>query len=397
MTYYFKGTVGIFHELFGVAMILIAILTFYSPTLAQTDGQDFVIGKFRTLDSKILGEQRRVWVHLPDGYERSKNQYPVLYKCDAIDYRMFASRVGDLFLPVLRGQTPQVILVSIENTDRNRDMYPVKGNKPDITPGADKFLGFIKEELIPFIEKEYRANGYRILMGESNSAMFAIYALLENPQLFNGYIASSPELDYFFEYFKDLARFSFISKDFSRRNLFMIHGENDNPRVLRSTPKFVDILKQHESLNLRWKLEVLVNEGHVPPSSMVKGLIYVFDGYKMPAEIAEKGYKAVDEYYKNFGEKHGFNFMIPAHALNQLASHLVSKKKPDEALKIYEDVLAKYHAADLIRRSLVSMASIYKEKGNLESAEKCYRKVMEIYPSAAGVFERRIKELKKEK
>lgn len=46
---------------------------------SQSDGDDVVIGKYHVINSKTLGEERRILVHLPLGYEDTKLSYPVVY------------------------------------------------------------------------------------------------------------------------------------------------------------------------------------------------------------------------------------------------------------------------------------------------------------------------------
>jgi predicted alpha/beta superfamily hydrolase len=373
-----------------------SFISICDTAVAQSDREAITIGEYRLIDSKILGEKRRVWVHLPESYHRSEQTYPVLYKCDALDISMFAARVGDLYLPFRRGYMPQIMIVSIENTDRNRDMFPAKGTREDITPGADKFLKFISEELVPFIENNYRTDGFKILMGESNSAMFAVYAFLENPAAFNGYVAASPELDWCPEFFVDLAHESFKSRDFSRRPLFMIHGARDNDRVLESVPRFVETLEKEAPKTLEWKLAVLEDGGHVPPSSMVDGLTYIFDGYRLPEGLAEQGLEAIRQYYAGYLKKKGYDFRIPARALNDLAMNLMRQDKPDEALEIYQTVMSDYKEKDMLVTAMLRAGGIYASKGMIEEAIDCYERLMTIWPPGAGICERRIAALKEQ-
>jgi predicted alpha/beta superfamily hydrolase len=50
---------------------------------ARSDGEPIRIGERLTLPSKILGEQRAVYVSLPESYARVGQRYPVLYITDA--------------------------------------------------------------------------------------------------------------------------------------------------------------------------------------------------------------------------------------------------------------------------------------------------------------------------
>ena len=61
--------------------------------------------------------------------------------------------------------------------------------------GAEKFLGFIRDELIPFVDSNYHTDpGDRTLVGDSLSGLFSLYALSQCPETFNRYIAGSPAL-----------------------------------------------------------------------------------------------------------------------------------------------------------------------------------------------------------
>jgi predicted alpha/beta superfamily hydrolase len=382
------GLLGVF--------VAIAVATISNAALAQSDGEPITIGEYRVVQSKVLGEKRRVWVHLPESYHRSEQKYPVLYKCDALDISLFAARVGDLYLPFLRGYIPQIMIVSIENTDRWRDMFPAKGSRDDITPGADKFLQFISEELVPFIENSYRTDGFKMLMGESNSAMFAVYAFLEKPGLFNGTIASSPELGWCPEFFANLAHESLKNQDISRGALFLIHGAKDNERVLESVPRFVEILERDAPKALEWKLTVVEDGGHVPPSSMVDGLTYIFDGYKLPEGLAEEGLDAIKKYYAEYSRRKEHDFRIPGRALNDLAMSLVRQDKPDEALGIYRTVMSDYREKDLLVAAMLGAGRIYASKGMMEEAIDCYERLMKIWPPGAGICRRRIAALREQ-
>jgi predicted alpha/beta superfamily hydrolase len=59
---------------------------------------------------------------------------------------------------------------------------------------AEAFLSFVAGELVPYIEKNYRTRPYRLLVGHSFGGLFAVYAMIARPRLFNAYIAADPSL-----------------------------------------------------------------------------------------------------------------------------------------------------------------------------------------------------------
>ncbi|MFZ1558618.1 MAG: alpha/beta hydrolase-fold protein, partial [Saprospiraceae bacterium] len=109
---------------------LILFLTFYLPatfTFSQgkVDKENIVIGKIDSIQSNILGENRKIWVHVPDGGANSKESFPVVYVLDGDGH--FSSVVGMIQqLSTINGNTmcPKMIVVGIPNTDRTRDLTP---------------------------------------------------------------------------------------------------------------------------------------------------------------------------------------------------------------------------------------------------------------------------------
>jgi len=61
--------------------------------------------------------------------------------------------------------------------------------------GADNFLKFIQYELFPVVNNNYRINQDSVsIFGHSFGGLFAAYILFKQPELFKGYIISSPPI-----------------------------------------------------------------------------------------------------------------------------------------------------------------------------------------------------------
>ena len=101
---------------------------------------------------------------------------------------------------------PRSIVVGIENTNRRRDFtYSVpdlnflekEGFKKESFPqygGSEKYISFLKNELQPYIEKKYKANNNRTIIGESLAGLMSTEILLKEPEMFNQYIIISPSM-----------------------------------------------------------------------------------------------------------------------------------------------------------------------------------------------------------
>lgn len=149
--------------------------------------------------STALGVVREYHVYLPEGYRASpRRRYPTIYVLDGppLDgHTADAARAlaGD-------GAGPGVIVIGIPNMvrgERARDFLPPSMSFPrrdgsTFTGGADRFLGFMRDELVPRIDREYRTTAPRLLVGHSLGAIFACWSLVSAPTLFVGRFAHSP-------------------------------------------------------------------------------------------------------------------------------------------------------------------------------------------------------------
>lgn len=191
----------------SVIILLFSFLT--KATFAQlnnstkTDSsKPFVLGVIDEIQSKELGEKRILNIYLPEGYNKNDTaKYPVVYLLDGSADEDFIHIVGlyqfDAFPWVHR--VPGSIIVGIANVDRRRDFtFPttIETDKKSFptTGHSDKFIAFIKNELQPFIEKKYRTDNSKTIIGESLGGLLATEILLKNPTLFNKYIIVSPSI-----------------------------------------------------------------------------------------------------------------------------------------------------------------------------------------------------------
>lgn len=197
-------------------LLLLLVLPFSTSLTgaasAQPTSTDIVVGERETLFSETLSETRILWVGKPGGYERRSESYAVMIVLDGD--RHFEHTVATTRFLARNDLIPEMLVVGVENTIRPRDLTPPSEDPADaesfpVRGGADAFQAFIADELIPWIDEHWRTRPFRILIGHSHGGLFAIYSLITRPDLFNGYIAISPSLQWDAQRYVDRAeRFS---------------------------------------------------------------------------------------------------------------------------------------------------------------------------------------------
>jgi len=155
-----------------------------------------------TIDSKILGETRRINVYTPPGYAaHAEARFPILYMPDggmAEDFPHVTATVQEL---ATAGAIRPFLVVGIENTERRRDLTGPTEVAEDrkIAPrvgGSAAFRKFLREELMPRVRARYRTTDETAIVGESLAGLFIVETFLLEPDLFDTYIAISPSLQW---------------------------------------------------------------------------------------------------------------------------------------------------------------------------------------------------------
>jgi hypothetical protein len=256
-------------------IILFTFLILMQTSVFSQSSNEISIGKKIQIDSEIYGKSRELFIRLPSNYNDSVKNYPVLYLLFP-HASFFRARSAVGYLEGDNG-IPEMMIVGICNDDGRGEILPFKIQGMPNSGGGNKFLSFIKKEVIPFVETNYRTDTLRILAGFSNSAMFANYLMVKDPGLFSSYILSSPMIAWGNDFvLKKTAKFFERTKSFDK-TLYIIYGENDYDWVVDPMPDFETLLKEKAPDKLKWKIDVLKNEGHVPYIDVYNGIVFTFE------------------------------------------------------------------------------------------------------------------------
>lgn len=218
-----------------------------------------------SLYSETLKENRRIQVVLPGEYKTNPGEkFEVLY---VLDGEWYMEQIPFIYnFASSSGYAPRNIFVLIPNTYvnninlRDRDFSPTKtGNDPTLG-GADNFHSFLKNELIPYIEKNYRTNGHRSLVGSSFSGLFAVYAFVKEPALFQSYVASDPNLNWDNNYVSKLAAKKL--QGFSAVNSTLFIAGLTTSFAGMGIASMDSTLRSHAPPSIRWQCIAYANETH---------------------------------------------------------------------------------------------------------------------------------------
>ena len=373
---------------FYKVLVIFIVITTSSP--AQDAGTEIVIGKTYTIQSEVLKEKRPVIIYTPDNYSNNGNPVTVLYLLDGQNNFLHTSGIVS-FLQNL-GRIPKMMIVAIPNTsDRTRDLTPAielneetKKNIPT-AGGADNMLRFISDELIPYIDENYNTGNYRILVGHSFGGLFAVYTLLNKPDLFDAYIAISPSM-WWDDQNQLVKAQEFFKSDPDLNGYFYMTMGNEDGTMLGGAMKLAALFEESQAENFNWDFKVMKEETHgtVPLRSTYYGLEAIFkDWYRVDLSdlYVLGGMESVDAHYTSVSEKLGFDIQATENNINNLGYTFLLEDQYEKANEIFDENVKRFPESFNVYDS---RGEAFKEKGDKEKAIADYMKSMELHPGNAN-------------
>lgn len=326
-------------------MVSVNILLAQSASSDQNSVSNIVLGQKIQFHSVTMNENLTALVYVPANSSVSKRRYPVIYTLDG--EANFLQTVSTVSFLAANGLMPEAIVIGVGSTDRIRDLTPklTKTNSPPAGikeyGGADKFLTYLDKELIPYIDKNYPTQPFRVLIGHSIGGLFATHTMITQPKMFRGFITLEPSL-----WWDDRASIEKVKSFFSQNpnfngRLMMVEGgsvegwRNDWETVKKTAPA-----------KLRSDLIIVPNESHetLPFLGQYQALQKIFGDYIPQFRTTDSlaTLTALEEQYSALSKEYGYTVEIPDFALLEVAQRNMSRKDFRSAVKTLEKAVAIY-------------------------------------------------------
>jgi predicted alpha/beta superfamily hydrolase len=359
------------------SILIFALLGRFSSTIEAQNSTSKAItynfGKQYQLESKILGETRRLLIYVPEKYKKSTEKFPVIYVLDGQIHYKHATTTADILQK--KGQIPASIIVAITNNEGTvmRDFSTKTAN----------YARFLKEEVLPFVANNFRVNGHKTLFGHSRPGAFVLETLVKTPNAFDNYIAANPIVNEAFvtkfEHFLD------HNKNLDQSLYFSMGGVHDvGPRSVRLMKALSELLTKKAPKSFQWKYQYFPQHVHhtTPSVTFYEGLANNFKDFQDPIIgsyqkfVAGNGMDGVKAYFKKRSLKYYTTEKITTNTIAGLGFAFMERGHAKEAAVLVKDIIKNMYPESIHLHRVLGRA--YEKMNANKEALKTYKKMLAL-------------------
>ncbi|APX99087.1 alpha/beta hydrolase [Lacinutrix venerupis] len=349
---------------------------------------------YKNFNSELLGEAREIKIQLPRSYKSSDKSYPIIVVLDG-DY-MFEIVAGNVEYAAYWEDIPEAIVVGVNQFDKRNDdtLYSELNSLPMETGAA--FFDFVGQELIPYIEKTYRTEKFKVAVGHGITANFINYYLLKEIPLFNAYVSLSPDMAPDMQAFLTERLPNITTKTF----YYLATSNNDVKDIQAQTEALNTAIKGINNESVLSTFDNFEGPTHysLPAHAIPKALEDIFFVFR---PISKQEYKdtilklegsPVDylvEKYETIEDLFGLNKQILINDFRAIAAAIKKTEKYE-----YFEALGKLARKEYPNTLLGNyyLGRFYEETGNPKKAMKTYQSAY-ILEEAGGITKDHVLEL----
>lgn len=137
----------------------------------------------QTFTSKVLGNERPIWIYTPHGYAADKKPYGLLLLSDGGLYVNSARVVTTLDNLIATRLIPPLVAVMVDNPDRFRELAC-----------SSAYADFLAQEIVPWARVNYHVTDrpeQTIIGGVSLGGLAAAFVGLKHPEVFGNVLSQS--------------------------------------------------------------------------------------------------------------------------------------------------------------------------------------------------------------
>jgi len=345
-----------------ISIVTLLFLTTSQLIARQSNSSAIGFGEKHLVPSNILGGDQEVNVSIPESFHEASNHhtYPLILLLEDEFFHVVSGVVKHL---ASVNRIPEAIVVSLKEGPvipklytNNSDFWPVDWKQIPFGKSPDNFVHFLEQELFPYFEKHFRANDFRIVIGTSGSAMFALHTFTKEAQLFDAHIAIAAGDVLGMGYKEGESMIDLFERDLKKtpdikRHLYVTSADSDAaiaPMIARNLLELRQRLSPYQSESFKLISKIFPGENHygvvLPAIGEALNMIFPKNlwsvNYRELSREKGKAMKNIDSTYQALSLRYGFNILPMAERWNSINSlrwvglNLLQEDRHAEALEV---------------------------------------------------------------
>ena len=298
-----------------------------------------------TISSLNLGYNKDISVIVPKDWQQNiEKTYPLTIIFDRQNTRSHQFIINTIDYLTISDQMPATIIVSVDSEQMKRTKETLHKKTNPIGMAEENEL-FIFNELIPFIEKNYKASKFRLLIGHSRYGYLTTYLFEKRLNQLNAVIALSP----FFTTQQNMNLSDSISavNSYTGKHIkYYRYGiGNDFPEefeVMEQSLKLID----NKGINAKGILLPAAYHNATPGLLIPTALYNVFEYWSKQLnlffDISNKNMNQLEIASKNIENHYGQKLRASIGILNGKGWEFYNDKQYEKAIAIWEILLTEY-------------------------------------------------------
>jgi hypothetical protein len=205
--------------------------------------------------------------------------------------------------------------------------------------------------------------------------LFVVDTLVEEPESFNAYIASSPSLWWDEGRFADKAITALKQPRETRAQfLYVSVAQGDSESLQRNTHRVTDGLAQRRADALSWQMEFFDGESHnsTPLRAYYAAFKWLYSGWRPQGATSLAD---LTRHFEKSSSRFGYAIPIPDIEINNLAYGLLYSDHRADAIRLFE---LNTRTSPGSGNAWDSLGEAYRVSGNLVSSQAAYHKACSL-------------------
>ena len=375
-------------KLFLILLILLISNSIFSQNIEN-----------KIFNSLELNNDRYLRIYVPPSYDHQNTDklYPLTIVLDA-EY-LFDLYVGNAILFSQKEKAPEQIIVGISQNRYNERYEDCSYQKENSLPTSqgEAFYRFIRNELFEYFEESYHISPFKTIVGNTLTANFINYFLIEDYPSFNAFININP---YYAMDMPTLLQDKIASINGENIYYYVSNSKYNSEKRKKPIHTVNSLLKSAENQNFKYKYDTFENSTKIASigQSIPSGLAFIFELYSaISKEEFEQNIKHLsppdaiaylENKYVEIDYLFGDNLKIRERDIYAIESIILDKENGDY-LRDFGEMINKLYDESPIGDYYIGR--YYETGGKFKQALKYYKngymKLPEDDPNADGYYE----------